>query len=170
MMLFQYLKMGLLKMFAPTAPFITEKIYQNLKKEFSLEEDSIHFYEWPKYNEKLINKDLENQMDSISEVLQTIFALREKIQLGIRWPLQEAVIVTKDEKTIKAIEILKNIIKKHANIKEIDVQQSLPGIKLSIKADYSQLGPDFGNKAPKIIARLSSESPETILAHLEKEG
>ena len=159
-----------LKIFAPVAPFITENIYQNLRKEFALEEGSIHFYEWPKYNEKLINKELENEMDDISEILQTILALREKVQLGIRWPLQEAVIVTKDEKIIKAVELLKGIIKKQTNIRELDVQQSLPGIKLSIKADYSQLGPDFGKKAPQIIAKLTSESPETILAHLEKEG
>ena len=65
---------------------------------------------------------------------------------------------------------MKGIIKKQTNIKEIDIQQSLPGIKVSIKADYSKLGPDFGNKAPEIITKLSSESPETVLKHLEKEG
>jgi|TARA_B100001964_G_scaffold233627_1_gene291168 isoleucyl-tRNA synthetase len=159
-----------LKMFAPITPLITEGIYQNLKKQFSLEEESIHHYEWPKYNEKLIDKDLENDMDLTSDVIQAILSLREKIQLGIRWPLQQAVIITQDEKTIKSIETLKNIIKAQANIKEIDIQQSLPGIKLSIKADYSKLGPDFGKKAPQIIAKLTSETPETILAHIEKEG
>ncbi len=160
----------ILKIFAPTAPFITEKIYQNLRREFSLEKESIHFHKWPEYNEKLIDKELENQMDSISELLQTIFSLREKIQFGVRWPLQEAVIISKDGKTIKAVKLLKEIIKKQANIKEINIQESLPDIESSIKVDYSKLGPDFGNKAPQIIAKLSSDSPETILAHLEKEG
>ena len=162
--------MGTLKMFAPVAPFITEKIYQDIRKEFDLQEESIHFYEWPKCNEKLVDAELENGMDSIGDILQTILSLREKIQLGIRWPLQEAIIVTKDEKTAQAVKLLKDLIKKQTNIKELDVQQSLAGIKLSIKADYGKLCPDFGNKAPQIIAKLSSESPETILAHLEKEG
>ena len=159
-----------LKIFAPIAPYITEKIYQNLKKEFDLEESSIHHFEWPKYDEKSINKELENEMDNISDILQTIFYLREKIQMGVRWPLQKAVIVTHDEKTIKAVEKLKAIIKKQSNIKELDVQQSLQGIKQIIKADYSKIGPDFGKKAPQIIAKLTSESPETILSHIEKEG
>jgi isoleucyl-tRNA synthetase len=159
-----------LKLFAPSVPFITEKIYQNLKKEFDLGEESIHHFEWPKYDEKLINKELENNIDAISDVTQIILSLREKVQMGVRWPLQEAIIVTKDEKTVKAIEKLKNIIKKQANIKEIEVQQSLPGIKQSIKADYSKLGPDFGKKAPQIIAKFASESPETILSHIEKDG
>ena len=99
-----------------------------------------------------------------------IFSLREKINLGVRWPLHEAVVVTNDEKTIKAVEKLKNLIKTQANIKEIDVQQSLLGIKQTVKADYSKLGPDFGKKTPAIIAKLTSESPETILSHIEKEG
>src|SRR3989338_6741302 len=159
-----------LKIFAPIAPFITEKIYQNLKKEFDLEKESIHHYEWPKCDEKFIDENLENEMDSISDVLQTIFSLREKISLGVRWPLQEAVIVTNDKNTIKAVEKLKNPIKIHANIREIDVQQSLPGIKQTVKADYSKLGPDFGKKTPGIIAKLTLESPETILTHIEKEG
>jgi isoleucyl-tRNA synthetase len=162
--------MGCLKLFAPTAPFITENIYQDLKKEFSLEERSIHLFDWPKYDEKSINKELENKMDIISDVVQVILYLREKVQMGVRWPLQEAIVVTKDEKTVKAVEKLKNIIKKQTNIRELDVQQSLPDIKQSIKADYSQLGPDFGKKAPQIIAKIISESPETILSHIEKEG
>ena len=64
---------------------------------------------------------------------------------------------------------LKNIIKSQANIKEIEVLQSLPGIEETIKADYSQIGPDFGKKSPQIIAKLTSESPKTILNHIEKE-
>jgi len=52
----------------------------------------------------------------------------------------------------------------------IDVQEELPGIKLIAKPDYSQIGPDFGDKAPRIIAQLAIESPETILSHIEKDG
>ena len=162
--------MECLKLFAPVAPYAAESIYQSLRKEFSLEEESVHLYSWPKCDEKLIDNGLENSMDTISSVLQTILALREKIQLGIRWPLQEAIIVTTDGKTIAAAEKLKDIIKRQSNIKELDIQQSLPGIKQNIKADYSKLGPDFGKNAPQIIAKLSSESAAAILAHIEKEG
>ncbi|MCH8329537.1 MAG: isoleucine--tRNA ligase, partial [Nanoarchaeota archaeon] len=118
--------METLKMFAPVAPFITEKIYQNLKKEFSLEEESIHLYEWPKYNEKLINKELENQMDTVNNILQAILALREKLQLGVRWPLQEVIVVTKDNKTIKW---------KNKTIKPKDITIIIEGKKISYVTD-----------------------------------
>ncbi|MAE42481.1 isoleucine--tRNA ligase [Candidatus Woesearchaeota archaeon] len=162
--------MDTLKLFSPAAPLITEKMYQNLKKEFSLKEESIHLFAWPKYDEKAINKKLEEEMNVISDVTQSILSIREKIQLGQRWPLQQAIVVTKDEKTIKAVEKLKDIIKKQTNIKDLEVQESLPDIKVTIKADYGQLGPDFGKKSPQIITKLMAESPEAILSHIEKES
>lgn len=159
-----------LKIFTTIAPFITEKIYQNLKHELKLKEESISFFEWPAHDDKLIDEKLEAEMETISTVIQAILGLREKIQLGVRWPLREAVVVTKDKNIGKAIEKLDSIIKKQTNIKEVKVQEKLEGVKSIVKADYSQIGPDFGNKAPKIIAELMKDSPETILNHIEKEG
>ena len=162
--------MEILKLFSPIAPFITEKIYQNLKKEFNMEKESIHLHEWPSYNEKFIDNELELEMGHVSNAIQAALSIRERIQLGVRWPLKELVVATKDRKIIEAVEKLKEIIRKQVNVKEIDVQEELPGIKLSVKPDFSQLGPDFGDEAPKIIAHLSMDSPETILGHIEKEG
>ena len=159
-----------LKIFTPITPFITEKIYQNLRHEFKLKEESISLFDWPSYDDKQINEKLESEMETISNVMQSILSLREKIQLGVRWPLKEAVIVTKDKNTAKAVEKLSSIIKKQTNVKEIKVKEKLEGVKSTVKADYSQIGPDFGNKAPKIIAQLMKDSPETILQHIEKEG
>jgi len=159
-----------LKIFTPIAPFITEKIYHNLRQKFKLKEESISLFDWSSYDGKQINEKLESEMETISNVMQSILSLREKIQLGVRWPLKEAVIVTKDKNTAKAVEKLSSIIKKQTNVKEIEVQEKLEGVKSTVKADYSQIGPDFGKKAPKIIAQLMKDSPETILQHIEKEG
>ena len=65
---------------------------------------------------------------------------------------------------------MREIIKKQTNVKEIDIQESLPGIKLNVKAGYKQLKLDFKDKIPKIIAKLSVDSPQAILGHIEKEG
>lgn len=159
-----------LKLFAPIAPFITEQIYQNLKLAFNLKEKSIHFYNWPKHNEKRIDKDLEHNMGITQQVLQSVLAAREKVKLGVRWPLKEVIITTKDEKAVKAIELFEDIIKVQANIKEIRIQETLPGIKETVKADYNKIAPDFKELTPKIIARIGMESPETILKYINEKG
>ena len=159
-----------LKLFAPIAPFITEAMYQNLRREFKLKEESIHLLEWPGHNGELINEELEASMAIASEVVQSALAIREKIQLGVRWPLKELVIATKDEKVVKAVTNLADVIKKQLNVKELKVLESLPNVKVRIKADYSKLGPEFGEKAPKIIAQLTINSPETVLRQIQEKG
>ena len=159
-----------LKMFSTIAPFISERIYLNLKEAFHLEKDSIALYDWPAFDEKWVDREIETNMKSASEVIQTVLFLREKIKLGIRWPLREVVIVTKDAKTATAVEKMRNIIKTQTNIKNISVQQTMPGITNIVKADFSQIGPDFGSMAPKIVAKLITESTDAILSKIEKEG
>lgn len=160
----------IVKMFAPVVPFVTERIFQNLKKEFSFEEKSIHLHSWPSFDANLIDEDLELQMDYMSSIIQSSLSLREKVQLGIRWPLKEIIVVTEDKKVIEAVKKLKELIKIQVNVKDIKIQKELSGVKLNVKPDYSRLGPDFGDKAPKIIGKLSADSPETILNHIQKEG
>jgi isoleucyl-tRNA synthetase len=156
-----------LKMFSPISPFVTEQIYQNFKESFKLNEESIHMFMWPKYDETVINKQLENDMNVYSNTLQSILYAREKAQLGLRWPVKEVIITTSDEKLIESLENTEDLLKTQANFKEIKIQPCLPGIKQSVKADFKQLGPDFGPLAPKIISKLALESPEAILKHLQ---
>ena len=159
-----------LKLFAPIAPFIAEMIHQNLRHEFKLKEASIHLSDWPKYNEDLIDKNLEESMQIVSEVIQGALAVREKMHLGVRWPVKEIVIAVKDKNIASAVEKLREVIKKQVNAKEVKIIESMPNVKVKIKADYSKIGPKFGDKAPKIIAKLTIDSPETVLKHIQENG
>ena len=158
-----------MKLFAPIAPFITELMYQNLRREFKLKEESIHLYGWLKHDEGLINEELEENMQAIFGVVQSALAVRERIQLGIKWPLKEIIIVTKDKKTKNAVEQLRDAIRKQINVKKIGLAESMPNLKVKIKADYSKLR-DFGDLVPKIIAQLTIDSPETVLKHIQEKG
>ncbi|MAG08261.1 isoleucine--tRNA ligase [Candidatus Woesearchaeota archaeon] len=157
-------------LFTPVAPFITEKIYLNLKEKFKLKEDSISMHPWPKAEKELIDKELEENMEAIDEITQALLSAREKLQTGIRWPLKEAIIVTGNAKTAAAVKQLKELIRRQTNIKEVNVKSSIKGIKLKIKPDYAKLAPEYKEKTPKLIAKLSTDSPETILFHIEQKG
>jgi isoleucyl-tRNA synthetase len=51
--------MGLTKIIAPFAPFITEEIYQNLKKD--IDPESVHLCDWPNLEKDKIDQKLNNQ-------------------------------------------------------------------------------------------------------------
>ncbi len=159
-----------LVLFAPIVPFITESIYQNLRNVLRLKQESIHLLKWPSADRKHIDAKLENEMMIVGDVIQAILSAREKAQISLRWPLKEAVIASKDKNIVEAVEELEEIIKMQTNVKEIRVQESLPGVKEIVKADFAKIGPLFGAKSPKVIAQMSLHSAETILKHIEKEG
>lgn len=119
----------ILKLLAPISPFVTEKIYQNLKNEFKLKEESIHLCAWPKYDEKLINEKLENEIKIAQDIIKEILAQRDKAQLGVRWPLPKATITTDDviEKEVQ------DIIKQQTNIKKIEFHKGSFKVELDTK-------------------------------------
>ncbi|MFH0978811.1 MAG: isoleucine--tRNA ligase [Candidatus Woesearchaeota archaeon] len=151
-------------------PFITEKMYQNIKHEFKLNEKSIHHEKWPGYIEKEIDQELEEQMETTQNIIQAVLRAREQAKLGVRWPLAEAIIITKDAKTKEASERTEEVLRKITNIKKIIVKENFEGTKASIKPEYKTIGPEFGAMAPSIIAKILSESPETVISHIEKDG
>ncbi|MBT4651198.1 isoleucine--tRNA ligase [Candidatus Woesearchaeota archaeon] len=160
--------METLKIFAPLAPFVTEAIYLNLKEEFKLKEKSIHHHAFPEANKKRINVKLEEKIDVANQIIQSVLNLREKLGYGVRWPLRE-IVVTSDDKTIlKAVEELRDIIKKQTNLKDISVMESLPGVETTVKPDFKKLAPIYKELTTQIITKLSMDSPQTILGHLEK--
>jgi isoleucyl-tRNA synthetase len=109
-------------------------------------------------------------MTVASDVIQSILSARDKISRGVRWPLKETIIISKDEKIVEAIEDLQDIIKLQTNVKEVIVQGKFSKEKETVKADYAKIAPEFAADAAKVIAYLATSSPETILGHIEKEG
>jgi len=161
----------ILKLLAPITPMIVEKIFLNLKAAFNLDKTSIHEFSWPKVNEELIDAGLEEKMAAASDVIQAVLSARDKISRGVRWPLKEAIIVSKEDKIKEAAEELQDIIKLQTNVKELKVQgKAFEKEKETVKADYAKIGPEFGADSAKVIAHLATSSPETILGHIEKKG
>ncbi|MBU2638431.1 MAG: isoleucine--tRNA ligase [Nanoarchaeota archaeon] len=110
-----------LKMLSTVAPFVSEKIYLNLKEAFGLKEESVTHYEWPSADAKLIDVKLEKQMELAQSVMQAVLSAREKAQIGVRWPLPAAYVSTEDKEVKEAAEALKEIIKNQVNVKDVIV-------------------------------------------------
>ncbi len=122
--------LNILKLLAPVAPFISEKIYLNLKEKFKLKEESIHLASWPKYDNKRIDKKLEKQFEILNLIAQSASAEREKIGYGIRWPLSKVEIKIKDLSLLKN---LSELIKTQLNVKEIKISKGEFEVKLDNK-------------------------------------
>ncbi|MEK6959903.1 MAG: isoleucine--tRNA ligase [Nanoarchaeota archaeon] len=161
--------MNSLKLFAPVAPFITEAIYQDLKKAFGLKEESIHHCAWPKWDDKDCDSELEAGMATAMQAVGASSFAREKANINTRWPLKTLTLVTSDKKVVESCEKLGDLIRRQANVKEIRIQESMPGIKFDVKADTGKIGSDFGKLTPKVIAAIVTHSVEDVVRHMQKD-
>jgi isoleucyl-tRNA synthetase len=122
-----YILNKLSKILSPLMPFVTEKIFQDINGK----KTSVHLQDYPKSNESLINKTLEEEIENTRKIVSMALQQRDKEQIGIKWPLSKATIST----PIQPNEELSLIIKEELNIKEIEYKKSE---NLEVKLDTKQ--------------------------------
>lgn len=159
-----------LKMLSPIIPFAAEKMYQDLKAEFKLDEESVHSFAWPKYDGTVIDESLEHDVNLIKDIIASILAAREKVQLGVKWPLKDVTVVSEDEDTRKAAESLMELIKNQTNVKEIIIKDKFEEAKYSIKPNFKTIGQTYGSDVAKIIAHFATVSHDAIIEKIKKNG
>jgi isoleucyl-tRNA synthetase len=113
-----FLLLNISRTLAPFSPFLAEEIYQKLKTENMSE--SIHLYEWPKADKKLINKELEEKMKRARDIVTEALAQRAKHGIKVRQPLPRLKVKSK-----KLDEELIDLLKEEINIKEIVFDEKL---------------------------------------------
>lgn len=152
-------------MLAPVAPFVAEQMYQDLKEAFSLKAESVHLLDWPKFNAKEMNAKLEQQFKIAGDVMQAALYAREKIKLGVRWPVKGIVVLTVNPDVKLAVVALMDVIKSQVNLKDIKIQESLPEVKEEVHINSGNIGKAFKQHAPAVMKSLQS----TKLADIAKQ-
>lgn len=138
-------------------PFIAEKIYSQfvVNRKLSVSMESL-----PRIDEEFINSELEEVMELIKRILEVSLNVRSKAGIKLRWPLKKIVIFLKDDKYIRKLSDMKDLLKTILNCKEVEIL-GIEGYKLfgRIRAqpNPSTIGPDF--------KRLSKDVIEYILAN-----
>lgn len=147
-----------IKMLSIFCPFITEQIYLNLKQIKGLEliKASVHDHDWPLHDPVLINKDIEQDMALIQDAMQAILSCRDKINMGVRWPLAECIIDTEDKALSNAVDSLKDLITRQVNVKSITLKQM--DSELRIKPNFKNVGKDFGNMTSRVVDIINSNA------------
>jgi isoleucyl-tRNA synthetase len=109
------------KLLAPICPFVAEDVYQNVLKKFEKGLESVHMCEFPKPNKKLINKKLEEEMEVVKQIFEVSNFTRQKVNLKLRWPVKQMLVVTQDKKIKSAVEDLKSVLMDMCNVKSVKV-------------------------------------------------
>ena len=133
------------KIIAPFMPFVSEHIYKNLTSD-----KSVHLTDFPKYNEKLINLELNKDTDLVQKVISLGLAWRANQKIRVRQPLKSITI------TFEISDYYKEIIKEELNVKDVLVVEWTTLAKKICKPNGRTIGPKFGNNVKAIMEMAKS--------------
>ena len=159
------------KLMAPIAPFYADMLYSDLIAATGRDNVvSVHLAKFPEYKEEMIDKGLEVRMQMEQDVTCMEMALRRKVNIKVRQPLQCIMIPVVDEEQRAHIEAVKALIMNEVNVKEIQFVDGAAGVLVKkVKCDFKKLGPKFGKQMKAVAAAVAEMSQEAI-AELEKKG
>ena len=159
------------KLMAPIAPFYADMLYSDLIAATGRDNVvSVHLAKFPEYKEEMIDKGLEVRMQMAQDVTSMVLALRRKVNIKVRQPLQCIMIPVVDEEQRAHIEAVKALIMNEVNVKEIQFVDGAAGVLVKkVKCDFKKLGPKFGKQMKAVAAAVAEMSQEGI-AELEKKG
>ena len=154
---------------SPFIPFVTEKMWQNLKLDD--DKESVHLCDFPIYNENLRDKELEFKMSTAQKAVSMGRSLRNQFNLKNRQPLASAQIVTRNTAERKVLEEMKDAIREELNVKQVifhEREEEL--VEYKAKANFRTLGKELGAKmkqAAAIICELENNQIEAIISGRE---
>jgi isoleucyl-tRNA synthetase len=157
---------SLSRLMAPFSPFLSEHIYQDMKKLGGQTEESVHLCSYPEAQEALINTTLETAVDRMAQVV--MLGRQKRIQEGVKvkTPLKTLKVIHQDASLLKEIQKLEEYIKIELNIKNVVyMTNEADFVTLSAKPNLPVLGKKLGKEMgafKALIEKLSSHDVQKI--------
>ncbi|MDO4216479.1 MAG: DUF5915 domain-containing protein, partial [Bacteroidales bacterium] len=150
------------RLMAPIAPFFADQLYLDLHEGAS----SVHLAKFPVADASVVDTELETAMDYAMNITSIVLALRKKVNIKVRQPLQKVILPIMDKEIRNGIISLQDIIKNETNIKEIDFvddSSKMPVVKKA-KCNFRVMGKKYGKQMKAVAALVEALGTEQINA------
>ena len=145
---------------APIAPFYMDRLYLDLVPRG---EESVHYVMMPDADASVIDSDLEERMKLAQKATSMILALRRKVSIKVRQPLQKIMIPVISDKVRKQLEAVEKLILGEVNVKEVEYISDTTGIiTKKIKPNFKTLGKAYGRQMKEIAQAFGNMDQSTI--------
>ena len=156
---------------SPFIPFYSEYLFRDLhalSKNNELE--SVHFSDFPKVHNNLINKNLEIKMKYAQNISSLVHSIRKKEKIKVRQPLGKLLIPIKSNSDKKNIISVSRIILNEVNIKKLEfIDDSSKILVKKASPNYKVVGKMYGSLTNKVVDLIKGFNNEDII-NLEKRG
>jgi isoleucyl-tRNA synthetase len=160
---------------APISPFYSDLLFTDLVSVTGRNHaDSVHLADFPVCDVSLINNTLEEQMQMAQDISSMVLALRRKVNIKVRQPLQTILIPALNDAQKATIEAVKKLVLNEVNVKELNfvsggASGNASGLLVKkVKPDFKKLGPRYG-KIMKQLAAAMQDMTQVEIARFEQD-
>ena len=158
------------KLMSPISPFYADQLYRSLIQADANNASSVHLSDFPTCQENLIDKDLEERMGLSQRISSMVLALRKKVNIKVRQPLQRIMIPVLNDQLKAQIQQVEPLILSEVNVKEIEyVNKDSDLFTKQIKPNFKVLGKKAGPLMKEIQKVVQTFSQKQI-QELEQKG
>ena len=158
------------KLLAPFAPFYADQLYLDLTHATGRDNAaSVHLTRFPEANETLIDANLEQRMEVAQRITSMVLALRRKVNIKVRQPLQAIMIPATDDNQKQLVMAVKDLIMNEVNVKELRFVESSGVLVKKVKCNFRTMGKKYG-KMMKGVAAAMTALDQPQIAEFEKSG
>lgn len=151
---------------SPIAPFFMDQLFCDLDKVSNRHiVKSVHLAYFPEADPKVIDLELEAQMEIAQQVSSLVLGLRKKEKLRVRQPLQKIMVPALSGEFAKNIRHVAELILSEVNVKELElIGEDNHMLVKSIKPNFKTIGPKYGKQMKAIAAEVATFTQEDITA------
>jgi len=150
--------MTISKLLAPFSPFYSDQLYKDLGGK----KDSVHLDNFPVADESIIDSELEARMEMAQKITSMVLALRRKVNIKVRQPLQSIMIPAASAEQKLYIEAVKDLIMNEVNVKDLTFVEGNGVLVKKVKCNFRTMGKKFGKLMKGIAAQMAELSQEDI--------
>jgi len=141
---------------APFAPFVADEMYGTLTGDSGF--DTVHMRDWPTVDETWVDAELEADVEVLRAMEEAGANARQQADRKLRWPVTRVVVAPNDERTYDAVDRHRSLLAERLNAREVelvDPDEQWGELAYSARADMSELGPAFGDRAGEVMQALN---------------
>ena len=137
-----YVLVSVLKLYAPVAPYLSEKLYRILTGE-----RSVHLAAWPVIPERYADAKLLADVELTRRVIRLARSIREKQNVKNRQPLRLMQVVLGNPEVDEVVRRFSGLIREELNVKELEILDDVSSIAT---VSYKPCFPVIGERYPAL--------------------
>jgi isoleucyl-tRNA synthetase len=151
------------KLLAPSMPFLSEELYQNLVRSADPgAPESVHLTDWPTFDARQIDQDLNDDMHLVMKLASLGRSARNQAGIKVRQPLEEASFFLGGQDEARILARYADLLADELNVKRVrTLEATAEAVTFQLNPLPRQLGQKYQSLFPKIrSAVLELEAEE----------